>query len=152
MGVSAQLSAYSLPVLAFIPRILRIVSHVSSLVRFSSYILPQVTSVYEVVNPLHTRIILSPESLRLAELVIMMGKSKIHSSTMEVNDLAENLGRHGRALNVPARSSRAPRAGPRRLTGFARFPSGFVSDMLRMAQGADLQGKVIFVSLDSRLG
>src|SRR5262249_3721596 len=52
---------------------------------------------------------------------------QILAPAVDVERRAEVLHRHGRALDVPARSAGAPRARPRRLAGLRRLPHGEVA-------------------------
>ena len=61
-------------------------------------------------------------NLRLSELVVMVGESQINTTRMNVHIVAKDSRRHDRALDMPARASRAPRRRPRRLTRLRRLP------------------------------
>src|SRR4051812_29349745 len=52
---------------------------------------------------------------RLSNLVLMMRKDQIESAAMDVEDITEIGGAHGGTLDVPARTSPAPRTFPTRL-------------------------------------
>src|SRR3954462_15069737 len=58
-------------------------------------------------------------SLRLRNLRFVMRKNIVHPAAMNIELLPEQLGRHGTALDMPARPARSPRALP--LYGAVRF-------------------------------
>src|SRR5690625_1062758 len=60
--------------------------------------------------------------LALRDLVFMMRKLKIQPATMNIEMIAQAAGRHGRALDMPARPANPPGRRPARLIRFSRFP------------------------------
>src|SRR5262249_52869121 len=54
---------------------------------------------------------------RLREFVLVMGKDQVDTAAMNIEDIAEIGGAHGRALDMPAGTSAAPRT----------FPAGLVT-------------------------
>jgi len=67
--------------------------------------------------------------LALGHLVLVVGKDQVPSAAVDVEGLAQVAGTHGRALDVPARSARAPRALPGGLTRLRGLPQ---SEVLRV--------------------
>ena len=68
------------------------------------------------------------ETPRLRKLVLVMREAQVASSTVDLEFVAEELLRHGRALDVPARPAGAPRRFPGRiLVGLLRLPEGEVA-------------------------
>src|SRR5918994_2365982 len=61
-------------------------------------------------------------TLGLGNLIFVMRKHQVSPAAVDVERLAKILGAHRRALDVPARPARTPRAFPGRLAGLARFP------------------------------
>src|SRR6266851_8588461 len=57
---------------------------------------------------------------RLRDFVLVVRKDQVDAAAMNIEDLAEIGGAHGRALDVPARTSPAPWA----------FPSGLIAGRL----------------------
>src|SRR4029434_7671796 len=64
--------------------------------------------------------------LGLGDLVLVMRKDEILAPSVEVEALPQIAHRHGRALDVPARPARPPRARPGGLIGLRRLPQGTV--------------------------
>ena len=58
----------------------------------------------------------------LSNLVFMMRENQIAAAAMEVKGFAQILHAHGRAFNMPARTTGTPRALPCRLARFSGFP------------------------------
>src|SRR5689334_547899 len=58
----------------------------------------------------------------LCDLVFVMRKNQIPPAAMDVERLPQIFRAHGRALDMPARTSGAPRTFPSRLSRLARFP------------------------------
>src|SRR5215472_12409845 len=56
---------------------------------------------------------------RLRHLVLMVREDEVDAAAMDVEDLAEKRGRHGRALKMPAWPAEAPGAVPARLVAAA---------------------------------
>ena len=70
---------------------------------------------------------------RLGQLVLVMREAQVEPTAVDVEILAEVLRRHGRALDVPARSAPTPRSRPRGgagLAGFVRLPQSEVPGVL----------------------
>ena len=63
-----------------------------------------------------------PGALGLRPLVLVVREHEVVAAAVEVEPLAEQVERHRRALDVPARPAPAPRRVPRRLTGLRRLP------------------------------
>ena len=61
-------------------------------------------------------------SLALRDLVLVMGEDEIHAPAVDIERVPKELHRHRGAFDVPPRSSRTPRAVPKRLPRFCRFP------------------------------
>src|SRR5688572_2919115 len=61
-------------------------------------------------------------TLALRELVFVMREDEVLAATVEVERLAQVLGRHGGALDMPPGPARTPRALPRRLARLGRLP------------------------------
>ena len=61
-------------------------------------------------------VIVTDAGLRLSNLILMMREDQITSATVEIKFLTKILERHGRALDMPARTSFAPGAVPARFT------------------------------------
>lgn len=64
--------------------------------------------------------------LTLRQLVIVMRELEVDAAGVYVERVAAHVGRHGRALYVPAGPARAPRRRPRRLARLAALPQGKV--------------------------
>src|SRR5690606_32687029 len=62
----------------------------------------------------------------LRDLVLMVRKHQVEAATMNVKRLAEQLLTHGRALDVPAGTTRPPRTFPTWLLGLGSLPEGKV--------------------------
>ena len=62
------------------------------------------------------------ERFALRELVLVMRKDQVEPATVDVEVLAENRLAHRRALDVPPRPTRPPRARPRRFPRLGRLP------------------------------
>src|SRR5581483_6577231 len=69
-------------------------------------------------------------TLRLRDLVLVVGEDQIGATTVNVDRLAEIAQRHRRALDMPAGAARPPRAVPRRLAGLGALPEREVSRVL----------------------
>src|SRR5260370_39344898 len=66
-------------------------------------------------------------TLALSNLIFMMGKAQVDTSGVDIELLAQVLGRHGRALDMPARKANTPGARPVHLTTFITpLPQGEV--------------------------
>ena len=63
-----------------------------------------------------------PARLGLRALVLVVREHEVVAAAVEVEALAEELERHRRALDVPARPALAPRRVPRRLARLGRLP------------------------------
>jgi hypothetical protein len=74
--------------------------------------------------------------LRLRDLVLVVREDQVGAAAMDVESLAQVALRHGRALEVPAGSPRAPRAVPRRLARLGSLPEREVVNVLLV--GIDL--------------
>ena len=59
---------------------------------------------------------------RLRDLVLVVREHEVAAATVDVEAVAEDLQRHRGALDVPARTARAPRRLPARLAGLRRLP------------------------------
>ena len=66
-------------------------------------------------------------SFGLGNFIFMVRENKIGSAAMEINGISQVMGRHGRAFNMPAWSSLAPRAFPERFTRLCCLPKGKVA-------------------------
>ena len=64
--------------------------------------------------------------LALRALVLVMRKHQVSAAAVDVERKPQVLARHGRALDVPARTPLAPGGIPRRLAGLGRLPQGEV--------------------------
>src|SRR5439155_23196265 len=74
---------------------------------------------------------LVPGRARLGELVLMVREDEVEPAAVDLEDGAEVLLRHHRALDVPARPAAAPRRLPRRvLAGLRRLPQGEIAWIL----------------------
>jgi len=60
--------------------------------------------------------------LALRALVLVMREHQVSAAAMDVEGKPQVLARHGRALDVPARTPLAPGGIPRRLAGLGRLP------------------------------
>mmetsp|Transcript_16336 Transcript_16336/g.41193 ORF Transcript_16336/g.41193 Transcript_16336/m.41193 type:complete len:299 (-) Transcript_16336:40-936(-) len=60
--------------------------------------------------------------LRLRELVLVVRELEVGAARVEVDGVAEQVGRHRGALDVPPRPAGAPRRGPRGLAALRRLP------------------------------
>ena len=60
--------------------------------------------------------------LGLGDLVLVMGKFQVHAPAVNIEMFAQAMGRHRRALDMPAGSARAPRRAPTWFTRFGGFP------------------------------
>ncbi len=58
----------------------------------------------------------------LGNLVFMVGEDEVRTATVDVEAFTQITVRHGRALDMPARAARPPRALPRRLARLCRLP------------------------------
>ena len=58
----------------------------------------------------------------LSNLVFMMRENQVAAAAMEVKGFSQILHAHGRAFNMPAGTTRTPRALPSRLARFSGFP------------------------------
>src|ERR1035437_2022772 len=59
---------------------------------------------------------------RLCNLILMMRENQVDAAAMDIEHFTEIGGAHGRALDVPARTSPAPRAFPSRLIAGRLLP------------------------------
>jgi len=81
----------------------------------------------EVINPLVAIVV----RLSLGNFVVMVRESQINASRVNINgELFEDCRRHGRALNVPSRTTLAPGRIPRRFPFFDLFPQGKILRIL----------------------
>ena len=74
---------------------------------------------------------------RLGLLVLVVGEAQVVAAAVDVERAAEVLPRHRRALDVPPRTPRAPRRGPRRGLGLgvlAALPQGEVAGVALAAR------------------
>ena len=62
-------------------------------------------------------------STALSNFVFMVGKHKVHSSTMYVKRITKISSTHGTAFNMPTGSSRAPRTIPERFPFLSGLPT-----------------------------
>ena len=60
--------------------------------------------------------------LGLGALVLVVREHEVVTAAVQVEALAQQIERHGRALDVPARPAAAPRRVPRRLARLGRLP------------------------------
>mmetsp|Transcript_958 Transcript_958/g.2331 ORF Transcript_958/g.2331 Transcript_958/m.2331 type:complete len:273 (-) Transcript_958:567-1385(-) len=74
--------------------------------------------VQEVVDPLLVPVV----RLRLGELVVVVGEAEIDPTPVHVQHISEQLARHHRALDVPARAPATPGALPRGLAALGLLP------------------------------
>lgn len=82
----------------------------------------QMTHMYEIIHPLVLMLPLCPIGFTLSQLVVMMRKCQVDTTGVDVYMLSQLVRRHGRALNMPSRSSISPRTWPARLPGLGQFP------------------------------
>jgi hypothetical protein len=61
-------------------------------------------------------------ALGLGDFVLVVGKLQVLATAVDVEVLAEQVGTHRRAFDMPARSAIAPRRRPERLARFRVFP------------------------------
>ena len=80
--------------------------------------------VHKVVDPLAFAFatLARPERFALSQLVIMMRESQVYPPGVDIDLTSENLRRHGRALDMPSGSARAPWTGPAWLAWFGGLP------------------------------
>ena len=62
----------------------------------------------------------------LGPLVLVVGEDQVVTPAVDVEAVAQQVERHGHALDVPAGSSRSPRRVPRGLAGLGCLPEGEV--------------------------
>ena len=74
-----------------------------------------------VVHP-HVREMIARRRAGLRDLVLVVRELQIHAARVDIEVRAQNLGRHHRALDVPARTPLAPGGRPRGLAGLGAFP------------------------------
>ena len=74
------------------------------------------------VQPVARELPVAERALRLRDLVLVVREDEVGAAAVDVERLAEVAVRHRRALDVPARAARAPRALPERLAGLGRLP------------------------------
>ena len=72
---------------------------------------------HAVMQPVFNKRLNAGETLRLGNLILMVGKDQVLSAAVDINTVTKILKRHGAAFNVPPRSTRTPGAIPARLTG-----------------------------------
>mmetsp|Transcript_99544 Transcript_99544/g.281681 ORF Transcript_99544/g.281681 Transcript_99544/m.281681 type:complete len:528 (+) Transcript_99544:947-2530(+) len=82
----------------------------------------EVPGVPEVVHPLAP----AQVRLRLRHFVVVVRELQVLTAGVNVEELTLDVGRHDRALDVPARAPGPPLAGPRRLPGLGLLPQGEV--------------------------
>ena len=58
----------------------------------------------------------------LGDFVFMVRKLQVRATAVNIESIAEQVFAHGRAFNMPTRTTIAPRAFPCRLTCFCGFP------------------------------
>ncbi len=80
---------------------------------------------------------LARHTLGLGDLILVMWEHKITAAAMNIDLLAQMLEVHGRALNMPARSPRSPRAIPEWLAGFGTLPQRKICRMFLALIQAD---------------
>src|SRR5215831_13365210 len=73
----------------------------------------------------------------LGYLVLVMGENEVESAAVNVESLAEQSLAHGRAFDVPARTTPAPRAGPSRQLGRAWLPQHEIRRILFVGRDID---------------
>ena len=69
-------------------------------------------------------------SLALRDLILVVREDKILSAAVNVDRITQILLDHGRALDVPAGSSLAPRRSPERLAFLLKLPYSKVTGIL----------------------
>ena len=84
----------------------------------------------EVVDPLLDVVV----RLGLRELVLVVREVEVDAAAVDVNSLAQDVGAHGAALDVPPGPTLAPRARPSRLPGLGSLPQHKVILSLLLAR------------------
>ena len=78
--------------------------------------------------------------LGLRDLVLVVREDEVRAAAVDLERLAEVLGRHRRALDVPARTAGAPGARPRRLARLGALPEREV--VRALLRGVDLLARL----------
>ena len=80
---------------------------------------------------------------RLGNLALVVGEEQVHAAAVDVELLAQILGAHGRALEVPAGEAVAPGRRPAHdVLGGCLFPEGEVEAVVLLALPVELAGSV----------
>src|SRR5262249_39003013 len=75
--------------------------------------------------------------LRLGQLVLVVRERQVQPAAVDVERRADQLHRHGRALDGPAGPALAPRAVPGRLAGLGRLPQREVAGVALLVADLD---------------
>src|SRR5450759_5453301 len=84
---------------------------------------------------------------RLCNLVLMMWENEVDAAAMDVEHFPEMSGAHGRALDVPARTSPAPRAFPSRLIAGGLLPQHKVGGIFLVCLDGDARAGELLIKL-----
>ena len=72
----------------------------------------------------------SGQSFGLRDFVLVMRKDEVFAASVQIESVSQFLHRHGRALNVPAGTSRPDRTLPERLPRLGSLPKGEVASVV----------------------
>ena len=93
---------------------------------------------------------IAERALGLGDLVLVVREDQIGAAAVDVERLAEVAVRHRRALDVPARTPRAPGARPRRLARLRRLPQREVERALLLLVDLDAGARLQVVDALAR--
>ncbi len=88
---------------------------------------------------------LAVRALGLRDLVLVVRKLQVLAAAMEVESLPQQGAAHGRALDVPARASVAPRRRPCGLAGLGALPEHEVQGIVLAGSGLDALAGAQFI-------
>ncbi len=86
----------------------------------------------------------------LGDLVLVVGEEEIEPAAVKVEGLSQELAAHGRALDVPAGATLAPRAVPRGLAGLGGLPQRKVERLALLLSDLDALAGLHVVELSLR--
>ena len=87
---------------------------------------------------------------RLGDLVLVVREDEVEAAGVDVEDLAEVALAHRRALDVPARTSPAPRRVPARLLGARLLPEHEVGGVLLVRLDGDAGARDVVLEVAAR--